>query len=131
MTPEEYLASIHMALMGSPIIQTYVIIRQRISSQSGHLRVRIQLNNGDFLEAAEYFSLIEDHIQVIDYRHQWMGDDQVTLIKRWDSTPHHPEIESFPHHIHLGAEDNVIPGTCMSIQAVLDEIASHFQNPGE
>jgi len=72
MTTDEYLAAIHLALMESPIVASYVVVRQRVTSQSGHLRVRIDLINGDFLEAAEFFRLTPDGIKVADYRHQWM-----------------------------------------------------------
>ncbi len=48
MTTDEYLAAIHLALMESAIVVDYTVIRQRVTSQSGHLRVRINLINGDF-----------------------------------------------------------------------------------
>ena len=53
LTTDDYLASIHLALVENPIITSYTILRQRLTSQSGYLRVRIQIVNGDFLEAAE------------------------------------------------------------------------------
>ena len=60
MTTDEYLAVIHLALMESPIVVDYTLVRQRVTSQSGHVRVRINLINGDFLEAAEFFRLTPD-----------------------------------------------------------------------
>ena len=52
MTTDEYLAAIHLALIENPIITSYRIVRQRVTSQTGHLRIRADLANGDFLEAA-------------------------------------------------------------------------------
>jgi len=43
MTTDEYLAVIHLALMESPIVVDYTLVRQRVTSQSGHVRVRINL----------------------------------------------------------------------------------------
>jgi hypothetical protein len=126
LTTDEYLASIHLALMESSIVLEYAIVRQRLTSQSGHLRVRVRLTNGDFLEAAEFFRSNEEGIIVVDYRHQWMDAGQTILRKRWDSTPHHPEIENSPHHIHIGSEENVLPGQPISIQAVLETIANEI-----
>ena len=61
MTPDEYLAAIHLNLVTSPIVVRYWVVRQRVTSQRGHLRVRIDLSNGDFLEAAhENFSANEN-----------------------------------------------------------------------
>jgi hypothetical protein len=94
-TIEEYLADIHLTLVESALVRNYTIFRQRLTSQSGYIRVRIDLVNGDFLEATEYFRLTTDDIQIVDYRHQWMDENRTKLINRWDSTPHHPELENF------------------------------------
>ena len=126
MTTEEYLASIHLALVENPLVAHYEIVRQRITSQSGYLRVRIILTNGDFLEAAEFFHLTAEGIQVVDYRHQWMGNDQTQLRARWDNARHHPELENAPHHCHEGDESNVIPGQPLSIQEVLGIVADRL-----
>ncbi len=123
MTTDEYLAAIHLALIESTIVVDYTLVRQRVTSQSGHVRVRINLVNGDFVEAAEFFRLTPDGIQVADYRHQWMDGERAILHKRWDSTPHHPEMENAPHHCHEGNTDTVVPGQPMSIQDVLAVIA--------
>jgi hypothetical protein len=130
MNTQEYLAAIHLALVESPIVAGYAIVRQRVASVSGYLRVRIRLVNGDFLEAAEFFELTSGDIQVSDYRHQWMDGLRAILHKRWDSAPHHPEVERAPHHCHDGSEDRVIPGQPMSIAEVLTAIASEIR-PGE
>lgn len=130
MNPDEYLEAIHLALVESPIVASYVVVRQRVTSQSGHLRVRIDLMNGDFLEAAEFFRLTPDGIEVADYRHQWMDGERTTLRKRWDSTPHCPDLENAPHHCHDGSEDVVVPGQPMSIQDVLAAIAREISSTG-
>jgi hypothetical protein len=122
MTPDEYLAAIHLDLVESPIVVRYRVVRQRVTSQRGHLRVRIDLSNGDFLEAAEFFGLTPEGIQVLDSRHQWMNGERTVLRKRWDSTPHYPDLENAPHHVHDGSEDGVLPGEPLSIQAVLVQI---------
>ena len=91
--------------------------------------MRITLHNGDFLEAAEFFRLTPDGIQVVDYRHQWMDGSRTHLRMRWDSTPHHPELDNAPsdwhrpHHCHEGCETKVFPSYALSIQDVLDVIA--------
>ncbi len=130
MTTQEYLAAIHLALVENPIVASYAVVRQRVASASGYLRVRIRLVNGDFLEAAEFFELMPEGIMVSDYRHQWMDGERAILHKRWDSAPHHPELERAPHHCHDGSESQVVPGRPLSIAEVLTEIASEIR-PGE
>jgi Family of unknown function (DUF6516) len=46
-------------------------------------------------------------IVVTKYRHHWQNQEGA-LLKRWDNAPHYPQIAGFPHHLHDGAEDNVV-----------------------
>jgi hypothetical protein len=121
---DTYLAEIEMAMVSSPIIVEYRIIRSWAHTDAGYIRVRATLTNGDFLEAAEYFVLHGDQIVTIDYRHQWMNGDQKVLRRRWDSPPHHPELENFPHHVHVGSEDVVVPDQPMSLIELLSVLES-------
>jgi len=127
MTTDEYLEIIHLALVENPVATSYKVIRQRITSQSGYLRVRIDLVNGDFVEAAEFFRLTPDGIEVTDYRHQWMDGERTILRKRWDHTSHHLKLDKAPHHCHDGDEETVIPSEPMSIQDVLAVISRATQ----
>jgi hypothetical protein len=127
MTIDKYLTAIHLALVDSPVVVDYSVVRQRASSQSGHLRIRINLINGDFLEAAEFFRLTLNGITIADYRHQWMNGERTILHRRWDSTPHYLELENAPYHCHIGGNDTVIPSQPMSIQDVLIAILSAIE----
>ena len=129
MTTDEHLAAIHLALIDSAIVAGYTVVHQRVTSQSGYLRICVTLANGDFLEAAEFFHLTPAGIQVKDYRHQWMDGERTTLRKRWDSTPHYPDLENAPHHCHDGSEKAVISSHPMSIHDVLAVIALDIQSP--
>ena len=128
MTTQDYLDAIHLELVENPLVASYAIVRQRLTSQSGHLRVRILLTNDDFVEASEFFRLTPNGVQVVDYRHQWMDGERVILRKRWDSTPHYPDLENAPHHCHEGGEENVVPGQPMSIRDVLIAIAREMRH---
>jgi len=54
-----------------------------------------------------------------------VGNAQNTLHRRWDNTPHFPQLENAPRHIHIG--EQVFPGSPVSNFSVLDEIASLFR----
>ena len=114
-----YLSSIQLALVGSPAIAHFDIVRSRGSTDSSYIRIRATLVNGDYLEAAEYCMVDGDDVVVVDYRYQWMDASRSTLIRRWDNTPHHPGLAGFPHHVHVGYETNVVPGHSWSLLELL------------
>jgi hypothetical protein len=55
------------------------------------------------------------------YRHHWQDRDG-HLRKRWDNAPHYPSIETFPHHLHDGAEEQVVRHAAITGLAVLQQI---------
>ena len=48
------------------------------------------------------------------------------LICRWDSSPHHPQVTTFPHHLHT-AEGMVLPSQVFSLDKVLETIAARLR----
>lgn len=94
--PAAYLNQIILALISSPVIHSYEIVRAKANSDEGYIRIRAILHKGDFLEAGEYFALENGEMVTRDYRHQWMSSDKTNLRRRWDSTPHHQGLQNFP-----------------------------------
>lgn len=41
---------------------------------------------------------------LIAYSYYWLKSDN-SIIIGWDNAPHHPEIETFPHHKHIGSRN--------------------------
>ena len=69
------------------------------------------------------------------YHHHWQDGNGV-LIKRWDNAPHYPAIDTFPHHLHDGAEDRVVSHQAITgleaLQRILDEVeAREISKSGE
>ena len=118
--PAEYLRAVLLAFVESPAIREFTVVQQWAHSDDGFLRVRATLVNGDFLEAAEYFAREGDELVTVDYRHHWAGPEGRPLRRRWDSTPHFPELPAFPQHSHVGSEDNVEPSEPISLIRLLD-----------
>ena len=110
-----YLADIELALVSSEIIAEYDIVRSWANTDDGYIRLRATLTNRDFLEAAEYFTLQDDQVVTVDYHFQWMDRERKILRRRWDSTPHFPNLENFPHHVHIGGDETVMPGSSISL----------------
>ena len=123
MTIVEYLDAIKERLLTEPLVSSFRVIRERATLTDGHLRARLALANGSQLEFSEYVQRSsEGQINVVTYSYHWANADG-DLVRRWDNTPHFPNMPDFPHHIHDGRTGTVVPGQPMSIFAVLDEIA--------
>ena len=50
------------------------------------------------------------------YSYHWQTRDDKLLL-RWDNAPHYGEIETFPHHKHIG--ERIEPTPKLSIEEVL------------
>jgi Family of unknown function (DUF6516) len=60
------------------------------------------------------------------YRHQSMDEKQQVLKKRWDNAEHFPNLPNFPHHVHVGDESNVEPGTSLSILELIEIVETEL-----
>ena len=69
-------------------------------------RYRLKLKDGLIVELTERIIEESGKFNTTKYRVHWQNKSG-KLIKRWDNAPHHPEINSFPDHLHDGAVDNV------------------------
>ena len=123
MTIVEYLDSVKARLLTDPVVSGFHVIRERATLTDGHLRARLTLADGGLLEFSEYVQRSPDGaINVITYSYHW-ADVHGNLIRRWDNTPHFPDLPGFPYHIHDGPTGTVSPGQPVSIFAVIDEVA--------
>ncbi len=125
--PADYLAAVETLLLVSEIIADYTLVTARANTDDGYLRIRATLSNGDFLEMAEYFLVLEDEIITEDYRYQWMDSTQTVLRRRWDNTPQHPELDGFPHHCHIVREDRVVPIEPLSILELFELLEAELE----
>ena len=76
-----------------------------LTPERANLRIRIRFEQGHLLEINEAVVVVEDALVPLDYRYHCQ-DVQNHLIFRYDSTPHFPDLSSFPHHKHI--PDDVI-----------------------
>ncbi|MBC8265013.1 MAG: hypothetical protein H8E47_12925 [Anaerolineales bacterium] len=125
-TPTKYVLQLKAKLVTSPIVASFNLVEEKVWPDRGYIRIRMSLSNGDFLEAAEYFLLEDDEYITRRYRYQWMDGERRELHKRWDNVEHYPDLPSFPHHVHVGKEENVEPGRRLSISQLLDVLASEI-----
>ena len=86
------------------------------------LRGTLVFIDGSTLHFLEYISIQGDRLERIVYRFHYATRDN-KLVFRYDNAPHHPELETFPHHKHL-ASGRVVPSKEKSLVDVLEEIRS-------
>lgn len=122
MNPQEYLAEIKAKMVASVAVAAITVVEERTLPDRGYFRARLMLNNGDFLEVAEYFVVDEECCVTIRYRYQWMDGSQHVLRKRWDNVEHFPGLPNFPHHVHVGEESQIESSQSLSLVELIDVV---------
>ena len=102
----------------SPIVESFTIVKKRETEGDGFLRAKVVITDGSLLEISMYWQLTEDDLRLVAYRFHWQ-DEKAKLIKRWDNAKHHPEIKTFPFHIHASEEKEVKESGAMELFDVL------------
>ena len=134
---EAYPQGIDALLSASPLVRDVEIVRRAIRDTEFekvlHYRYRVLLANGDFIEMTERVLEAQGRLEVTKYRHHWQ-DHHSRLLKRWDNAPHYPAINTFPHHLHDGAEDSVVPHPAITglevLQYILETVEAQEERQG-
>jgi hypothetical protein len=96
------------------ILGTFVVdvTIQRVDYHAFNLKVT--LNDGSTLRISEqyYRNVLEQ------YAYYWLDSNNHLLIG-WDNAPHHPHLPGFPHHKHVGAQENRQPSEEITPEAIL------------
>jgi len=81
----------------SDIIEVIEKLEISEEEQVSKLKARLSLCDGTFLWVKEI--RLKEVMKA--YSYYWLRPNQ-TIIVGWDNAPHHKEVESFPHHKHIG-----------------------------
>lgn len=116
MKPRGYFRQFQDAALAATHVLQSNLAFDEISESECYIRGSLTLIGGFQLHVAEYV-VTEQEIQRLKYRYhlQTMQND---LVCRWDNAPHHPEVETHPHHLHL-AQGAVESSPAMNIEQVL------------
>lgn len=122
-----YFDQVEQRLLTLP--NTYVELFNAVilTSERANLKLRVRFKGKYLLAISEALVVIDNQISQIDYRYHFQ-DEKNELILRYDSTPHFPDLSSFPHHKHL--PDAVIAADKPDIVQVLQE-ASDFSETAD
>jgi len=122
---ERYMNDLDVLISASPSIVDIDIIRRDIRDtgleKTALFRYRIKLIDESLIEITERILEERGELTTTKYRYHWQTGSG-KLIKRWDNAPHHPEIDTFPDHLHDGSEENVKSFRKMNALKILTDI---------
>jgi Family of unknown function (DUF6516) len=99
-TLQAYFDEIEQRLLGYSNLYVEQFSAIVLTPERANLRLRLRFNLTYLLAVSEALLVVDNQIAHLDYRYHFQ-DDQNNLIFRYDSTPHFPDLPSFPHHRHL------------------------------
>lgn len=123
----ERIDSVRRELIRNAAVASFRVLSESVAEGIGFYRVRALLRNGDLLEMVERFEYDRDCLIVNKYSFHWQ-DSAGHLICRWDNAPHHPEVPTFPHHLHGPDEATVHPHGPMDTFSVLHLIEERLND---
>ncbi|MBI3360318.1 MAG: hypothetical protein HY023_04330 [Chloroflexi bacterium] len=119
MNAREYYDSLQSLVTASPLVASTDLQFREIDVNECYIRGVLTLANGFELHLAEYIATAPE-IRRPKYRYHLQQPDG-TRVARWDNAPHHPEIQTHPHHRHA-ADDSLHESPEMSPELVLAAI---------
>lgn len=96
------------------------LILDKRAPQAALIRGELTFINGSrlyFRELVEMRNAIVRHMYSCHYQ-----DSEGALIFRYDDTPLHPHVNTFPHHKHQRTEDAVLASSPPDMESVIREI---------
>jgi len=98
---------------------------QVLSEERGNLRIRLRYFDNSLIEISEAIHIIKGNFKWLSYRYHYQNPDG-SIIFRYDDTPHHPEVNTYPDHKHTG--ELVIGSVRPDIEKVLLEVKEHIKS---
>ena len=98
----------------SPAVSSLKIVDFKSGESFYFLKLEVGLIDDSLLFIREFLSQKEH-----SYSYHWQRPNG-EIIRRWDNAPHHPYLETYPHHIHI--EGSVLSSRINSIQDVIKAI---------
>jgi len=123
-TIDDYFKKIQDILAKSKIVASTNIEYTRVLDHEGYMRGTLTLIDGSELRLLEYTKISHGQPTALRYRFQWQMAGE--LIARWNNAPHHPEVETFPHHKYVRGKDKPKPSRAKGIMPILKEIEAEM-----
>ncbi|MEK6909571.1 MAG: DUF6516 family protein [Candidatus Aenigmatarchaeota archaeon] len=97
----DYFQEIERLLHSYPLIVSVNIQIEIIDINTGYFKAQVKSVDDPELHLFEFVTIEDNNPAVEKYRYHYQSS-QGKLVKRWNNAKHHPEINTFPHHLHDG-----------------------------
>ncbi len=105
-------------LNSSDFVESYDVMEYFDEENVKLIKIRANLKNSSILYIREFIKTNSSN-----YSYHWQ-DSSGKLLLRWDNAPHHPQITTFPHHLHFG--NDIKAAYRVSIKEVLEGIQKYL-----
>lgn len=126
MTIYDYFSSIERGLADNVNIG---FVEQPITclvsdDHNGLLKCRIHFWDESYLDIYEVVNTEQGYPRRVHYAYTYLREEQ--RVFRYDNAPHHPSVETHPHHKHLGPTDEVASSEQPTLSEVLTEVEGYL-----
>ena len=109
-------------LNDSEIVESIEIKDSRHLDDISYFKCVVILKDNSKLYINEFISLTE-----INYSYHWQ-DKNDKMMYRWDNAPHHKNIITFPHHVHI--KNQILPYSYSRFEEILKKRRFYGKHPG-
>lgn len=127
---ETYFKQIQQTIESQAIVQTFNLTFDKRGTNTGFVRGEVFFIDGSVLHVREFVD-VELTLDRLMYVYHYVDASQ-KLIFRYDDTGHHKDLAlpTFPHHKHIGSENNITHSHAPDLTDVLTEIMGKIEFPG-
>ena len=95
----DYLVQVERQVLELTDLNVDHYVHEVLTHNRINIRFRLRTNRGHLLDVSEALGIESDALTFLDYRYHFQGPDN-QMIFRYDNSPHHPHLSSFPNHKH-------------------------------
>ena len=124
MTARDYYRSVVELLTTSAVVTGQQIEFDEQDVHVAYLKGWMNLLDGSTLFFAEYVQIKgvgDGQIDRRKYRYHWQAPNEETRY-RWDNARHHPDLATFPDHVHVGAHEEAQESGPADLWRVMSQI---------
>lgn len=115
----QYLHRLYDTIISRGYVEVERLDFDELPGRQGIIEGRLRFHDGSLLDFDEVILLRNGQIVKLRYAYHYQNESgEITF--RYDNSPHHPNIITYPHHKHVGS--TVEPAQVPDLSEVLREI---------
>lgn len=118
----DYFASLRRSIQQNPAIGFVEdpVIAQALDEYRGLFRARVFFWDGSHLTIDEVIDTGSGYPEILRYSYTYVRGGE--HVFRYDNAPHYPDLETFPHHKHVGPDETVEASEPPTLNQIFREI---------